>query len=72
MVDVVVGVRRCGKAYRLYQELQRLRDEVVPPGHVLYLNLEDDRLQAAGLIEVRPVWEWLSRQPDATQDVPRG
>ena len=45
MADVVVGVRRCGKTYRLYQEMQRLRDEEgTPVDHILYLNLEDDRL----------------------------
>ncbi|MEW6366158.1 MAG: ATP-binding protein [Acidobacteriota bacterium] len=47
MADLVVGVRRCGKTYRLYQEMQRLRAEGVPTQRILYLNLEDDRLQPA-------------------------
>ncbi len=43
--DVVIGMRRSGKTFALFQEMHRLLDSGVPAGRVLYLNFEDDRLQ---------------------------
>ena len=46
LVKVVVGVRRCGKTFRLYQEILRLiDDEGVEAGRICYLNFDDDRLR---------------------------
>ncbi len=42
--DVLIGMRRSGKTYVMFQELRRLRGEGVPKSRMLYLNLEDDRL----------------------------
>lgn len=42
--DVVIGMRRSGKTYALYQEMRRLLDAGVPRAHIFYVNLEDDRL----------------------------
>ncbi|MHB8868604.1 MAG: ATP-binding protein [Thermoleophilia bacterium] len=42
---VVVGMRRSGKTFALYQEMRRLLDSGVEPGAILYVNFEDDRLQ---------------------------
>jgi predicted AAA+ superfamily ATPase len=45
LVNVVVGMRRSGKTYRLLQEIQTLITEGVSPKNILYFNFEDDRLR---------------------------
>lgn len=45
LVDVVVGMRRSGKTYRLFQEIETLLDRGVSPENILYFNLEDDRFK---------------------------
>ena len=45
IVNVVVGARRCGKTYRLYQEMQRLQGRGVELDRMLYFNFEDERLR---------------------------
>ena len=45
IVNVVVGARRCGKTYRLYQEMLRLRGRGVELDRMLYFNFEDERLR---------------------------
>ncbi len=45
--DVVVGMRRSGKTYRLWQEVTRLADEGITRDRVLLLSFEDEQL--AGL-----------------------
>ncbi|NOQ21173.1 MAG: AAA family ATPase [Candidatus Aegiribacteria sp.] len=45
MASVIIGMRRSGKTCLLFQEIRRLIDSGVDPGHILYLNFEDDRLQ---------------------------
>lgn len=42
---VVIGMRRSGKTYLLFQEMQRLMSLGVDRRRMLYLNFEDDRLQ---------------------------
>ncbi len=39
----LVGVRRSGKTYILYETIQKLRSEV-DPRNIIYINFEDDRL----------------------------
>lgn len=48
MARVVIGMRRSGKTYRLFQEMQRLVDAGVGRDRLLYINFEDDRLQPRG------------------------
>jgi predicted AAA+ superfamily ATPase len=48
MARVIVGMRRSGKTYLLYQEMQRLIAAGVDRGRILYVNFEDDRLQPLG------------------------
>ncbi|MEG0147370.1 MAG: ATP-binding protein [Raoultibacter sp.] len=43
LVTVVVGMRRCGKTYRLFQEIKALLNQGVSPHQILYFNFEDDR-----------------------------
>lgn len=45
LVKVVTGVRRCGKTFRLYQEMRRIIGEGYPADSVLYFNFEDERLK---------------------------
>ncbi|MBR3160241.1 MAG: ATP-binding protein [Atopobiaceae bacterium] len=44
LVKVVVGMRRSGKSYRLFQEIRTLLDSGVPMDQICYFNFEDDRL----------------------------
>lgn len=44
-VKVIVGVRRCGKTWRLFQEIARLEREGVPRQRILYFNFDDERLR---------------------------
>jgi Predicted ATPase (AAA+ superfamily) len=41
----IIGVRRCGKTYFMYQMISDLLIKGVPKSCILYLNLDDDRLQ---------------------------
>lgn len=44
VASVIVGMRRTGKTYRMFQRMQELRDEGVEPHRLLYLGFEDERL----------------------------
>lgn len=41
---VVIGMRRTGKTFLMYQQIQRLLDSGVDKRDILYTNFEDDRL----------------------------
>lgn len=45
LVEVLVGVRRCGKTYRLYQEMNRILDAGYGLDSILYFNFDDERLK---------------------------
>lgn len=45
MATVVIGMRRSGKTYLLYQEMHRLIAAGVDKRRIFYVNFEDDRLQ---------------------------
>lgn len=44
LVNMVAGVRRCGKTYRLYQEIGALLEAGVDRRNMLYFNFDDERL----------------------------
>jgi predicted AAA+ superfamily ATPase len=44
-INDIIGVRRCGKTYFMYQMISDLLIKGVPKSCILYLNLDDDRLQ---------------------------
>lgn len=44
LVKVVSGMRRSGKSYRLFQEIDSLIQNRVPQERICYFNFEDDRL----------------------------
>ena len=45
LVKVLVGVRRCGKTYRLYQEMHGILEAGYDLRSILYFNFEDERLK---------------------------
>jgi predicted AAA+ superfamily ATPase len=45
MASVVIGMRRSGKTYFLFQEMHNLINSGVERNRILYMNFEDDRLQ---------------------------
>lgn len=45
LVKVVIGMRRSGKSYRLFQEMDRLLASGVSAGRVCYFDFDDDRLK---------------------------
>lgn len=45
LAKVVVGMRRSGKTFRLYQEIGDLLADGVPEGRILYFNFDDDRMR---------------------------
>ena len=40
----VIGVRRSGKTFLLYETIKRLLDNDIPKKNILYINFEDERL----------------------------
>lgn len=62
--DALVGMRRVGKTWRLYQHMGELLDSGVARRRLLYANLEDERLtvQASELSELTEAW--YARHPD--------
>lgn len=42
---VIVGMRRSGKTFRLYQEILSIIESGVDPSRICYLNFDDDRLR---------------------------
>lgn len=44
-VQVIIGMRRTGKTYFLYENIQQLMEAGIDYSRIFYLNLEDDRLQ---------------------------
>lgn len=45
LAQVVVGTRRCGKTYRLFQEMRDVVRAGYSPNVMLYFNFEDERLK---------------------------
>lgn len=45
LVKVVVGMRRSGKTYRLFQQIRDLLNVGIHPNRICYFNFDDDRLR---------------------------
>lgn len=43
-VQIVTGMRRCGKTFYLFQAMRHLMESGVPRSHMLYFDFSDDRL----------------------------
>ena len=65
-VDAVVGMRRSGKTYFLYQQLRERLEAGIGRDRLLYLNFEDERLLPLSAAELHLVPEALYRRfPDS-------
>lgn len=40
----IVGIRRTGKSYLMYQQIKQLEDKGIPLSQIVYVNFEDERL----------------------------
>ena len=47
--DAIVGMRRSGKTWRLFQKMRELVQSGVPRQDLLYVNFEDERLVGMGV-----------------------
>lgn len=66
LVQVIVGVRRSGKTYRLYQEIQHLLEEGIELKDILYFNFDDERLKPYETSLLNDVLEsFYARNPQA-------
>jgi predicted AAA+ superfamily ATPase len=68
MATALVGMRRVGKSYVLYQEMQRLIAAGTPRSSILALNLEDDRLGTPDLTTLNDALEYLFRTGPVRQE----
>jgi predicted AAA+ superfamily ATPase len=46
LATAIIGMRRSGKTWRLFQEMKRLAGEGLNPADILYINFDDNRLLA--------------------------
>lgn len=44
MIKVIIGMRRSGKTYALYQQIHHLLDQGIEKERILFIDFEDDRL----------------------------
>ena len=61
--DALVGMRRVGKTWRLFQHLHARLDAGVPRSHLLYVNFEDERLSLDGAELSGLLDAWYARHP---------
>ncbi len=63
-IDTVIGMRRSGKTWFLYQAISDLLEQGVPIENIFYLNLEDERLLPMAAKEMHLIAEtYYSRYP---------
>ncbi|MFH1467393.1 MAG: ATP-binding protein [Pseudomonadota bacterium] len=64
-VDVVVGMRRTGKTWFLFQQIAALEARGVPRSRILYLNFDDERLRPLDASQLQLVPQALyERHPE--------
>ncbi len=56
-IDAVIGMRRTGKTWFLFQTMQRYLDRGIPKEAMLYLNFDDERLSPMGASELGRISE---------------
>jgi hypothetical protein len=66
--DVVVGMRRSGKTYFLYQQIQERLASGVDRGRLLYLNFEDERLLPLAAADLARIPEAFYRRFPASRE----
>ena len=60
LVKVVVGMRRSGKTYRLFQQIRDLLNSGIKPEQICYFNFDDDRLRPFTASTIDEVLETFS------------
>lgn len=66
----LIGMRRVGKTYALFDRMRRLLAAGVPKERLFYLNLEDDRLGEPDLATLDRALEGFYRRQPAARDQP--
>ena len=66
--DVVVGMRRSGKTFFLYQQIGELLARGIDRGRLLYLNFEDERLLPLAAAELSRIPEAFYRRFPASRE----
>lgn len=67
-INDIVGVRRCGKTYYMYQLISELLEKGVPKSNILYLNLDDDRLQPLNGDELQLLIETFREMQETSEE----
>lgn len=68
-VDAVIGMRRSGKTWLLYQRIQQLLAQGVPRERILYVNFEDERLRPLSTGDLQEFPEAIYRlNPEAREE----
>src|SRR5436305_8864191 len=66
--DVVIGMRRSGKTWFLYQQIEERMASGIDRGRLLYLNFEDERLLPLAAAELARIPEALYRRTPARRE----
>jgi predicted AAA+ superfamily ATPase len=65
-IQTIIGVRRCGKTFLLFQKMQELFQKGIKPFQTLYLNFEHPILSTIKFDEIKQILEiYWSLFPDA-------
>lgn len=69
LAQVIVGTRRCGKTYRLYQEMRDIISAGYSQSSILYFNFEDERLKPYSTSLLADVVDtFFAMHPQAKED----
>ena len=69
MISVLVGMRRTGKTWLCFQEIQALIERGVPRDRILYVNFEDDRLTGVTADHLQWLTEFYYARHPANREV---
>lgn len=69
-VDVVIGMRRSGKTWFLYQQIADRLAQGIDRSRLLYLNFEDERLLPLAASDLSKIPEAFYRRFPASREVP--
>lgn len=69
-IDVVLGMRRSGKTWYLYQQIRDRRSQGLGKGRILYLDFEDERLSSLRAEDLRLVPETFRRRHPESHGAP--
>lgn len=67
-VDIIVGMRRSGKTFYLFQRMRSLAEQGVPRSRMLYFDFSDDRLPDSGNLIDEVIDEYWRQAPEARSE----